>query len=77
MKIILSNCIRETVGYSSQNSLWLYRLFVNLANRNESMCVMLHCRGINLNGPDRFRTEANDPDEQTCYFNKLFNNFSE
>ena len=34
MKIILANWIRETVGYLPQNSLWLYRLFLNLANKN-------------------------------------------
>ena len=51
-KIFLSNCIRETVGYLPQNSLWLDRFFcVNLANTNERICLMLGCRGINLNRP--------------------------
>ena len=31
--------------------------------------LTLDCRGINLNGPGRFRTEADNPTHQICHFN--------
>ena len=80
MKIVLANYIRETVNYLPQNSLSLNRLFVNLANKNEKICLTLECRGINLNGPSKFCTEADNPEKQTRYINiekndRLFNVF--
>ena len=28
------------------------------------------CSGVNKNGPGTYRTEADDPEKQVCYFNK-------
>ena len=80
VKIILANCIGEVVGYLPHNSLWLNRLFKNLTNLNEKICLALDCRSINPNSPGRFRTETDNPEELTCYFNvenndQLFNVF--
>ena len=80
LRVILSNCIRATTGYLTQNSPWLIRRFVTLANRNENICLTLDCGGISPKGQGRFRTEADIPNEQTCYFNiensnKLLNVF--
>ena len=61
LKIILSNCIRETLDYLPQNSLRLNRHFVNLVNRSEKICLTLDFRGINPSNPGRFRPKANNP----------------
>ena len=45
-----------------------------MANDNEKLCLTIDCSGINNNGPGRFRTEANNPDKQACYFNGQKNN---
>ena len=32
---------------------------------------MFDCSGNNINGPEKFGTDADKPDFQTCYFNVL------
>ena len=44
-------------------------LFIELPNRNHRVCLTLDCSGINKDGPGKFRTEADKPDFQNCYFN--------
>ena len=63
-----------------RNSLLINRLFISLANRNDNVCHTIDCRGINPNSPGKFRTKADNPEEQHCYFNiktneKLHNTF--
>ena len=68
-KILEVACIRKTRKYIPQSALWISRLFIKLANRNEKVCLTLDCLNINRDGPGRFRTEADNPDFQACYFN--------
>ena len=68
-KIMENACIRKTSEYIPQTSLWISRLFVELANRNDKVCLTLDCTNTNKDGPGRFRTEADNPDYQLCYFN--------
>ena len=70
-KILESVCIRKTRKHIPQASLWISRLFTELANRNERAYLTLDCSGINRDGSARFRTKADNPDFQTCYFNVL------
>ena len=56
------------------NGLWLNRLFANLANKSQKICLTLDKRGINTNGPGGFCTEPDNTEEQTCYFNIENNN---
>ena len=67
-KIIESICIRKTRKYIPQSALWINRLFIELANRDNRVCLALDCFDINKDGPGRFRAEADKPDFQTCYF---------
>ena len=62
-------CIRKTSKSILQTSLSISRLFVELANRNDKVCLTLDCTNTNKDGPERFRTEADNPDYQLCYFN--------
>ena len=62
-------CVRKTTKYIPRTSLWINRLFIELANKNEKVCLTLDCSNTNRDGPSRFRSEADNPDKQVCYFN--------
>ena len=68
-RILGSVCIRKTRKDIPLSSLWISRLFIKLANRNDRVFLTLDCSGIKQEGPGRFRTEADKPDFQSCYFN--------
>ena len=79
-KILESASSRKTINYIPQNVLWRNRLFVELANRNHKHYLTIDFSGINKDGPGRFRTEADNPEFQTCYFNlpndeQIYNKF--
>ena len=42
-KILEGACIRKTSKYIPQASLWISRLFIELANRNDKVCLTLDC----------------------------------
>ena len=69
-KIIQSNCILQSKKYVPVRSLWLSRVFNDLANSHERHCLTLDCGYQNKNGPGRFRSSAENPEKQVCYFNK-------
>ena len=48
---------------------WLNRLFSDLANTNDKICLTIASSGVNKDGPGRFRTKAENPEFQVCYFN--------
>ena len=69
-KIIQSNCILQSKKYVPARSLWLNRVFTDLANSHEKHCLTIDCGYKNRNGPGRCRSSADNPDKQVCYFNK-------
>ena len=69
-KFLQSNCIAQSKKYHPIRSLWLNRVFTNLANFNEKHCLTIGCSNRNKNGPGQYRTSAGNPDQQVCYFNK-------
>ena len=76
-----SNVVKTTTKYLSARSLWINKLFIELANNNEKACLTNDCSGVNKNGLGRVRTEANYHDKQVCYFNgqnndQMFNVFT-
>ena len=68
-RILDGVCVRKTTKYIPRTSLWINRLFIKLANKNEKVCLTLDCSNTNKDGPSRFRSEADNPDKQVCYFN--------
>ena len=71
-KVLQANCIRRTNKYIPVNSLWITKLFFQLANNErETICLTIDCTGFNPNGPGRFSTCAEDPNSQTCFFDKV------
>ena len=69
-KTIQSNCILQSKKYVPERSLWLIRVFSDLANSHEKHCLIIDCGYINKNGPGRYRPSADNPEKQVCYFNK-------
>ena len=69
-KIIQSNCILQSKKYVPARSLWLNRVFTDLANSHEKHCLTIDCGYINKKGPGRYRSSAENPEKQVCYFNK-------
>ena len=69
-KIIQSNCILQSKKYVPARSLWLNRVFSDLANSHEKHCLTIDCGYLNKNSPGRYRSSADNPDRQVCYFNK-------
>ena len=69
-KILQANCISRGKGYIPVHSLWLTRLFTELANSYEKNCLTIDCGYVNQNGPGRFRTQTENPEKQVCYFAK-------
>ena len=69
-KIIQSSCILQTKKYVPARSLWLNRVFTDLTNSHEKLCLTIDCGYINKNGPGRYRSSADNPEKQVCYFNK-------
>ena len=69
-KIIQSNCVSQTKKYVPVRSLWLNSVFTDLANSHEKHCLTSDCGYINKNGPGRYRSSAENPEKQVCFFNK-------
>ena len=69
-KIIQINCILQSKKYVPAHSLWLNRAFTHLANSHEKHCLTIDGGYTNKNGPGRYRSSADNPEKQVCYFNK-------
>ena len=69
-KSIQSNCILQSKKYVPARSLWPNRVFTDLANSHEKLCLKIDCGYINKNGPGRYRSSSDNPEKQVCYFNK-------
>ena len=69
-KILQSNCILQSKKYVPTLSLWLSRVFTDLANSHEKLCLRNDSGCKNKNGPGRYRSSAENPDKQVCYFKK-------
>ena len=69
-RILDGSCVRKTTKNIPRSLLWINRLFIKLANENQKICLTLDCSNTNRDGPSRFRSNADNPDKQVCYFNK-------
>ena len=79
-RILDGSCVRKTTRYIPRSLLWINRLFIELANKSQKVCLTLDCSNTNRDGPSRFRSDADNPDKQVCYFNtptdeQVFNEF--
>ena len=61
---------REKNTYVPTNQIWLNRLYFQISNSQEKNCLTIDTRDSNEFGPGKFRTRANNAEEQYCYFNR-------
>ena len=69
-KILQSNCRQTTKKYVPALLMWLNRVFSDLTKADEQHCLTIDCSVVNKNDPRRYRTQADDPEKQICYFDK-------
>ena len=79
-RILDGSCVRKTTKNIPRSLWWINRLFIELANKDQKVCLTLDCSNTNRDGPSRFRTEADNPEKQVCYFNapndeQIYNEF--
>ena len=67
-KVLQSNCFSQSKKFVPIRSLWLNRVFVDLANSEEKHCLIIDCSNKNKNGPGRYRSSADNPDQQVLLF---------
>ena len=80
IKILTSYCSRYTYKYIPLRDLWFSRLYFDITSSNKKWCLTIDIRDVNDLGPARFRTQAANNKEQTCYYkqntkDKTFNFF--
>ena len=75
LKILSAICNRETFNYIPVRDLWLKRLYFEISNSSEKVCLTIDCRNFNSSGPAKYRTNARSNTEQFCYFNKKKDKF--
>ena len=68
-RILDGSCVRKTTKYIPRSLFWINRLFIELANKGQKVCLTIDCSNTNRDGPSRFRSDADNPDKQVCYFN--------
>ena len=68
-RILDNSCVRKSSKYIPRTHFWINRLFIELANKSRKVCLTLDCSNTNRDGPSRFRSNADNPDKQVCYFN--------
>ena len=62
--------IRQKQTYLPNQQVWLNKLYFQISNSKEKKCFTIDTRDINEFGPGKFRTSADNGEEQICYFNK-------
>ena len=50
--------------------MWLNKLYFQISNSKNKQCLTIDTRDVNDLGPGKFRTSAENGEEQTCYFNR-------
>ena len=61
---------RQKNTYLPNQQIWLNRLYFQVSNSKEKKCLTVDTRDVNQLGPGKFRTSADERQEQVCYFNR-------
>ena len=61
---------RQKQTYIPNNQIWLNKLYFQISNSKEKLCLTIDTRTVNDLGPGKFRINANNGEEQTCFFNR-------
>ena len=68
-RILDNSSVRKSSRYIPRTHFWLNRLFIELANKSEKVCLTLDQTNTNRDGPSKYRSDADNPDKQVCYYN--------
>ena len=68
LRILQDNCSRKQLKYIPSRNLWIFRLYLDLANSSERFCLTICSDNTNENGPGKYRTAAENPEKQVCYY---------
>ena len=61
---------RQKDTYLPNQQICLNRLYFQISNSNQKKCLTIDTREVNELGPGKFRTSADNGQEQTCYFSR-------
>ena len=61
---------RQKNTYLPNKNVWLNKLYFQISNSKEKKGLTIDTRDVNELGPGKFRTSADNGEEQTCYFNR-------
>ena len=61
---------RKKNSYLPNQQVRSNRLYFQISKSKEKRCLTIDTRDVNQLGPGKFRTSADDGEEQTCYFNR-------
>ena len=64
---------RQKNTYLPNQQVWLNRLYFQISNSKEKKCLTIDTREVSELGPGKFRTSADNGQEQLCYFNRSKN----
>ena len=70
LKILSLSANRYKNSYIPSQNVWLSRLYFNISPSKEKQCLTIDTRPINDLGPGKFRTSADNGQEQICYYNR-------
>ena len=70
VNILSSCCSRYTYEYIPHRDLCLNRLYFNISSSNKKQRQTIDTRHVNDLGSARFRTGADNNNEQVCYYNR-------
>ena len=70
LKILSLFASRQRHTYLPNQQVWLNKLYFQISNSKEKQCLTIDTTDINEFGPEKFRTRADNGEEQTCYFNR-------
>ena len=57
-------------SYVPSQNIWLNKLYFDISTSKEKQCLTIDTRPINNLGPGKFRTSAENNQEQVCYCNR-------
>ena len=61
---------QQKITYLPNKNVWLNKLYFQISNSQDKKCLTIDTRDVKELGPVKFRTSADNGEEQTCYFNR-------
>ena len=66
LKMLSLFASRQKNTYLPKKNVWLNKLYFEILNSKEKKCLMIGNRDVNDFGPGKFRTSADNGEEQAC-----------